>query len=193
MGRHKTITDEAILAASREVFLTHGHTATTRQIAEAVGISEAVLYQRFGSKEELFFASLHTTAPDVEALLGPPEPTGDARDYLRAVVVRLGRHFAEVIPLALRMMTHPAFDPTRPGRTQPGGSPALKDGLAARLKVLAHRGQIAPAPPAVVAGLLVSLAHDWALGVAMSGDTSASRERVLRAMTDVLWAGVRPV
>jgi AcrR family transcriptional regulator len=192
MGRHKMISDEAILAAAREVFLSHGHTATTRQIADAVGISEAVLYQRFGSKEELFFAALHTTPPDLDALLGPPDPTGPARDYLRAVVVRLGRHYAEVIPLALRMMTHPAFDPTRPGRTQPGGSPALKEGLAARLKVFADRGQIADAAPAVVAGLLVSLAHDWALGVAMSGDTSAGRERALRAMTDVLWAGLRP-
>ena len=193
MGRHKTITDAAILAAAREVFRGHGHTATTRQIADAVGISEAVLYQRFGSKEELFFAALHTAPPDLDVLLGPPDPPGHAREYVRGVVVRLGRHFADVIPLGLRMMTHPAFDPTRPGRSQPGGSPVLKDGLATRLKVFADRGQLAAASPAVIAGLLVALAHDWALGVAMSGESPASRERNLRAMTDVLWAGLRPV
>jgi AcrR family transcriptional regulator len=192
MGRHKTITDDAILAAARGVFAARGHTATTRQIADAAGISEAVLYQRFGSKEELFFAALHTPPPDLDALLGPLPPTGDAREYVRGVVVRMGWHFAAVIPLAVRMMTHPAFDPTRPGRTRPGGNPALKEGLAVRLKGYADRGELAAAPPAVMAGLLVSLAHDWALGVAMAGEVPASRERALRAMVEVVWCGLRP-
>jgi AcrR family transcriptional regulator len=192
MGRHKTITDDAILAAARGVFAAHGHTASTRQIADAAGISEAVLYQRFGSKEELFFAALHTAPPDLDALLGPLPPTGDALRYVRGVVLRLGRHFAEMIPLGLRMMSHPAFDPTAPGRTHPGGSPAIKEGLAARLKGFAAGGQLAAAPPTVVAGLLVSLAHDWALGVAMSGESPATRERALRAMVNVLWTGLRP-
>lgn len=192
MGRHKTITDDAILGVAREVFRTYGHTATTRQIADAAGISEAVLYQRFGSKEDLFFASLHTPPPNVEALLGPPIPLGDGHEYLRGVVVRIGRHFAEVIPLAVRMMTHPAFDPTRPGRTQPGGSPVLRDGLTARLKALAERGQLAPGPPGVVSKLLLSIAHDWALSGVMAGEVSTSRERGLREMIDVLWEGLRP-
>lgn len=192
MGRHKTISDDAILAAARGVFAAAGHTATTRQIADAAGISEAVLYQRFGNKEELFFASLHTPPPDLEALLGPQTPTGDAREYVRGVVVRMGRHFADVIPLALRMMTHPAFDPTRPGRTRPGGSPALKDELTSRLKALADRGEIAAVPTAVVAGVLLSLAHDWALGVAMAGKVAVGTEQRLLEMIDVIWKGLRP-
>lgn len=191
MGRPKTITDDAILAAARRVFLEHGHTATTRQIADAAGISEAVLYQRFGSKEELFFAALHTTPPDLDALLGPADPPDDAQAYLRAVTVRLGRHFAEVIPLGLRMMTHPAFDPTRPGRSRPGGPTVLRDALTARVKSLADRGHVAAAP-GVVARVVLSLAHDWALAGAMAGDTSPGRERGLREMVDALWSGLRP-
>jgi AcrR family transcriptional regulator len=191
MGRPKTITDDAILATARRVFLEHGHTATTRQIADAVGISEAVLYQRFGSKEELFFAALHTPPPNLDVLLGPAEPQDDAQAFLRAVAVRLGRHFAEVIPLGLRMMTHPAFDPTLPGRSRPGGSAALRDALTARVKSLADRGRVA-APPGVVARVILSLAHDWALAGAMAGDTSSGRERGLREMVDALWSGLRP-
>src|SRR3974390_693884 len=100
MGRYKTISDEDVIRIARDVFREHGHTATTRQIAEAAGISEAVLYQRFGSKDDLFFAAMHPRGPDVEALLGPSDPGEDAHAFLRAVVTNLARYFGEVIPLA---------------------------------------------------------------------------------------------
>ncbi len=191
MGRHKTITDDAILAAARAVFRGHGHTATTRQIADAAGISEAVLYQRFGNKDDLFFAAMLPPPPDVDRLLGPPDPPADARRHLSDLIVRLGRHFAEVIPVALRLMTHPAFDPSKVGR--PGGPQSLRDGLANRLRMLADRGQIAVADATTVARLLISLAHDWGLSGAMSGGKrTATHERELREMVDAVWAGLRP-
>src|SRR6516225_4844106 len=111
MGRHKTISDQEVLGIARNVFREHGHTATTREVAEAAGISEAVLYQRFGSKDDLFFAAMHPRGPDIEELLGPRDPPEDAYTYLRTTTVRIGKYFAEVIPLVLRVMTHPSFDP----------------------------------------------------------------------------------
>src|SRR5262249_1403773 len=107
MGRRKTITDDEVLRIARALFREQGHTATTREIAQAAGISEAVLYQRFGSKDLLFFAAMRPRGPDLEQLLGPRDPPEDALAYLRTAVVRLGEHFAEVIPLALRVMMHP--------------------------------------------------------------------------------------
>ena len=104
MGRHKTISDEEVLRIARDLFRARGHTATTRDIAEAAGISEAILYQRFGSKDQLFFAAMRPTGPDVEMLLGPEEPAEDALQYLREVVVRVAEHFAQIIPVALRVM-----------------------------------------------------------------------------------------
>jgi AcrR family transcriptional regulator len=191
MGRHKTITDDAILAAAREVFRGHGHTATTRQIADAAGISEAVLYQRFGNKDDLFFAAMLPPPPDVDRLLGPPAPPADARRHLADLMVRLGRHYAEVIPVALRLMTHPAFDPSKVG--PPGGGLSLRDGLANRLSELADRGQIAGVEATAVARLLISLAHDWGLAGAMSGGKrTATHERELREMVDAVWTGLRP-
>src|SRR5712691_8039416 len=103
MGRHKTISDDDVLGIARELFGAQGHTATTRAIAEAAGISEAVLYQRFGSKDDLFFAAMHPRGPDIDELLGPSDPPEDAHTYLRTVVVRLGKFFGDVIPLALRV------------------------------------------------------------------------------------------
>jgi AcrR family transcriptional regulator len=181
MGRQKTITDDALLAAARGVFLAHGHTASTRQVADAAGISEAVLYQRFGSKDELFFAALRPPPPDADRLVGPDDPAGEARTDLRRTVVRIGRHFAEAIPLGLRVMSHPAFAPSRLGPTPPGGGPSLRD------------RQVAAVNTAAAARLLVSLAHDWALSGAMAGlGPTPAREKELREMVDAVWDGLRP-
>jgi AcrR family transcriptional regulator len=190
MGRRKTITDEEVLRIARAVFREQGHTATTREIALAAGISEAVLYQRFGSKDELFFAAMRPQGPDIELLLGPKEPPDDAHTYLRGVVVRLGEYFAEVIPLALRVLMHPSSDPDRRARAQPRGPSVLQEPLAERLTSLAQRGQLVTTSAAVTARLLVSLAHDWALGRAHGFSSRGVQD--LKAMVDVLWEGLRP-
>jgi AcrR family transcriptional regulator len=190
MGRQKTISDDEVLRIARNIFRERGHTATTREIAQTADISEAVLYQRFGSKDQLFFAAMRPRGPDVEQLLGPKAPREDALTYLRTVVVRLGEHFAEVIPLALRVMMHPSFDPVSLARAQPGGPAVLQEALAERLGALAHRGEITMPGAAVTARLLMSLAHDWALRRVHGSPTRGVRE--LKEMIDVVWEGLRP-
>jgi AcrR family transcriptional regulator len=191
MGRQKTISDDEVLRVARDVFRRHGHTATTREIAQAAGISEAVLYQRFGSKDELFFAAMRPQATDVVQLLGPAKPPDDAYAYLHDVVVRMGKHFAEIIPLALRVMTHPSSGPGRLERGRPGGPSALQEGLAERIASLASRGRIATASEAATARVLVSLAHDWALMTALSHTAPSRRVRELTEMVDAVWTGLR--
>ena len=192
MGRPKTISDDAILRIARDIFSRHGHTATTRQVANAAGISEAILYQRFGTKDALFFASLHPRGPDIEELLGPDDPPDDAHEYLCTVVRRLGAYFAEVIPLALREMMHPSFEPASLSRTTPGGGAELRDGLARRIASLARRKQLAAPDEVVVARVLLSLAHDWALGISFAHGKVAARDRKLEEFVAVLWVGIRP-
>jgi AcrR family transcriptional regulator len=61
---------EAILEAARPVFGGRGyHAATTREIAAAAGVSEALLYQHFPGKSDLFLAVVERCAADLEARL----------------------------------------------------------------------------------------------------------------------------
>jgi len=193
MGRRKTISDDDVLRVARDVFREKGHTATTREVARAAGISEAVLYQRFGSKHDLFVAAMVPGAPDADELLGPTDPPDDAHAYLRAVVTRLGGYFADVIPLALRVMTHPDLNLTAFSRARtPTPAARLQDGLAERLASLVRRKRLATPSVTATARLLVSLAHDWGLRTALSPGTTPRRDQELKEMVDVVWEGLRP-
>jgi len=191
MSRPKTISDDEVLKVARAVFRNRGHTATTREIADAAGISEAILYQRFGSKDDLFFAAMRPTGPDIEELLGPEEPPEDARKYLRLTVAKVARYFAKIIPEALHVTTHPSFDPSVFTRG-PIPSVILRHGLATRLQSLANRKRIAVSSAQAAARLLVSLAHDWALGQALMHANSPRRDKELQELVAVIWEGLRP-
>ncbi|MFN7943031.1 MAG: helix-turn-helix domain-containing protein [Thermoanaerobaculia bacterium] len=193
MGRHKTISDDEVLAVARGLFRERGHTASTRAIAEAAGVSETVLYQRFGTKNALFFAAMVPTAPDRRQLFGPAEPPADARAYLRSVVERMAGYFAEIVPLGVQVMTHPSFDPDSIAQAQPASASArLAEELATRLRHFERRGSIAAATSLAAARLLTSLAHDWALGQSLAGKGVRADRRQLLAMVDVVWGGLAP-
>lgn len=75
----------AILEASEAVFGSAGyHEATTRDIAAAAGVSEALLYQHFDSKRRLFEAVIERAAAHLESALrkaaAEPDPVAAAVD-----------------------------------------------------------------------------------------------------------------
>ena len=57
-------TRRAILEAAKNLFLSQGYTATSmRQIAQAVGVTPAAIYNHFSGKEEIFTSLLQQAAP----------------------------------------------------------------------------------------------------------------------------------
>jgi AcrR family transcriptional regulator len=189
MTRPKTITDEELLAVARKVFRARGHAATTREIAEKAGISEGILYHRFGGKDDLFFASMAPSAPDVEEILGLESPSEPVATYVKGVVVRMATYFAEVIPLALRIMMHPSFDRATIGRAQAGAA-RLEEGLVRRLAAFESRKQIRAGTAELAARLLVGLAHNS--GLPGSSRSAAHRAAELGAMAELLCSGMVP-
>jgi AcrR family transcriptional regulator len=93
---------EQILVAARQVFLESGFTgARTKEIAERAGITEAFLFRRFSSKEEMYRAAVldpvvgafDALAADIKAI---GDDSGDDRTlFIRRVTELCLTFFAE--------------------------------------------------------------------------------------------------
>ena len=58
LARPRRFTDEEILATTQSCILEHGPGVSTLMIAEKIGLSQAALFKRFGTKEQLIVRSL---------------------------------------------------------------------------------------------------------------------------------------
>jgi AcrR family transcriptional regulator len=86
---------ELLLAAARSTFAARGYArSSTREIADAAGVSEALLFRHFGTKANLFeLAVLHPfhgflnsyveSRPDITT--EPPPPEVPTRDYIESL------------------------------------------------------------------------------------------------------------
>ena len=78
MARPRQVSDVQILEAARACFLEHGASVSTTVIAKRLGVSQAALFKRFGTKEDLLVAALRPGPEMVRELLdwlaeGPDE------------------------------------------------------------------------------------------------------------------------
>ncbi|MEZ5066355.1 MAG: TetR/AcrR family transcriptional regulator [bacterium] len=83
---------ERILAACAGVFAEHGFAGTrTRDLAEACGVSEAILYRHFRGKEALFEAVLEREIGrfDIPAFLADLAPVAEDEAVFRAIALRM--------------------------------------------------------------------------------------------------------
>jgi AcrR family transcriptional regulator len=102
MSRPVTISDDTILEAARELFTEKGPRATTAEIAARAGVSEGILFKRFGSKAALHKAAM--SSRDVAGWIrretraqGPLRTEADFARFIRwqAHVLR------DVVPLVM--------------------------------------------------------------------------------------------
>lgn len=192
MGRPRTTSDEDILAAARELFRERGHAVATREVARAAGVSQAVLYQRFPTKTDLFFAAMAPAEPDVDAILGAPAEPIDK--YLEGVAARMLKYFEQALPTVVQLMAHPEFDAKVMGRLHEkilAGQ--LVEGLAIRLRQLRVDGLVGDIDPQGAAQTLVAALHSFVVFHVMSGASLRNQAgRIAPKIVEVLWKGIQP-
>jgi AcrR family transcriptional regulator len=187
MPRPKTISDDDLLAVAREAFRTRGHSASTRDVAAAAGISEAILYKRFGTKDELFRRAMMPASADVEGLLGAYPPRSAKADLVR-IFDRLVQFFGEHMATVLNVAAHPdlhghhlrAF-----GHRLPFAD--IERALAARITRMQRDGLARAGNAAAAARVLVRAAHSEAFLAEMFGARTPSKDLV-----EVVWNGLAP-
>jgi len=82
-------TRRAILEAAKSLFIGQGYAATSmRQIAQAVGITPAAVYNHFAGKEEIFTTLLQEVAPLEQAFELFEETEADTLEDLLHIMVR---------------------------------------------------------------------------------------------------------
>ena len=103
MARPVSIRDEDLLEAARFVFLEKGVRATTAEVAARAGVSEGILFKRFGSKEELFRAAMHLgeMLESVMQLATAPQAGASIEAWLETLGLRMIELFRVVVPVAL--------------------------------------------------------------------------------------------
>jgi AcrR family transcriptional regulator len=193
MGRNKTIDDIDLLAAAREVFRQRGHSASTRDVARAAGISQAVLYQRFSSKDDLFFRALVPDPPDLEALFGPYPPKDAFKDLL-GIAERLATYLRYFMPTLLHVLAFPGVDSTKlkDWHRQLPFLP-IADALTGRFRRMNADGLTACENPHASAIAFMSTIHSLVFfEVLTSHEDRQHRPASVRAMLLALWRGFEP-
>ncbi len=99
MGRPRQVSDEEILEVARACFLEQGPGVSTTVIAERLGVSQAALFKRFRTKEELMLAALKPGGelPWAGRIMAGPDG-GDVREQLIEIGTEVLEFLDRLIP-----------------------------------------------------------------------------------------------
>lgn len=193
MGRHKLIEDDLLLAKVREIVVTEGITVSSRKIADTIGISSSVLFQRFGSKTELLFAAMTPLAPDMSAILGSDLREGHVLAQLEGIAWELLEYFRKLIPVLMPLATDPSFDFDTFRKRHPN-SPLerLTIELMRVFEEKRQKGEIDCPDVGPIVSTLVSVAYGFAMFERIGVHTGAFTKATVRDLTRLIWRGIAP-
>lgn len=98
MARPRQVSDEQILDSARSAFLRHGPGVSTTVIAADLGVSQAALFKRFGTKEQLMLRSMAPEPLDWDAVLGDGPDDRPLTDQLQALGRTMSEFYERLVP-----------------------------------------------------------------------------------------------
>ncbi|BAY27865.1 TetR family transcriptional regulator [Calothrix sp. NIES-2100] len=194
MARLPKITNQQILEAATEVFLEKGFGGSTQEIARKAGISEASIFKRFSTKEELFFAAMGIpeTPPwvnQLESLSGK----GELKANLNQVCVGILEFYRDVMP---RMMMLRAKGNALPEMGLKLESKPIRDVkvLTSFLEFEIKQGRLRPCQPQAIAHILLGSLMNHVLLEQISSPESLPTDELVFVdnLVDILWQGISP-
>jgi len=199
MARPRLVSDEAILNATRDCVSEHGTSVSTTVIAEAVGVSQATLFKRFGTKEDLIVAAL---LPSPDMAIGwmnrfeqGPEP-GDLQPQFKELVFSLVHFFEHMLP-RLAMLKSACLMEQAMKRMAAFGedAPPIRGRrvVAGWLRRAQEGGQLGACEPNIAAVAIIGAAQGMASRRHMLNEQlDASVDEYASQLADLIWAGLAP-
>lgn len=193
MGRAKRVGDEELLAVAREAFTEKGTAVSTREIARRAGVSEAVIFQRHATKEDLFFAAMVPPPIDLEALLQHDSKESDPKARLNSVAMSMVEYLRQVVPILLPLMSHPSFDFEEFAKSHPDSSLArLRTVLIEYLIAESQKGNISPDNPLGAGLTLFSSLFGIAVLESLGVHGGKFDQSLIQNLVNSIWAGLAP-
>ncbi|WP_375755466.1 TetR/AcrR family transcriptional regulator [Corallococcus exercitus] len=188
MSRPPRVLDPEIDEAARAVFLAQGPSAPLQDIAKRLGISQAALLHRVGTKEALMSRALRPLPPTALALLEPgPADDEPIEDQLLEALLHHRDFLRQLVPW-LFVLHYSVLGGSRAMQLETPPPVALREGLTKWLTRAKRAGKVDLAEPRVVAEALCGALEARCFNAHVGGATYApgEDEAVLRQLLRVL-------
>lgn len=195
MARPRQVSDDAILEATRQAVLEHGPSVPTTEIARRIGLSQAALFKRFGTKLKLLLAALGLPGepPWVPLAAGGPDdrPVPAQLEELAWSVLRFLQKMVPRIA-ALKAL---GIDPRDMFAMHEVPPPVVgQQALAAWFERAIQQGLIRPGNAETLSVAFIGLFQARAFWMHMAGQYLApvDDDTYVRDVLDQFWRGVAP-
>lgn len=196
MARPVSIDEATLLEAAREVFLAKGFSATTAEVAERAGVSEGILFHRFGTKHALFSAAMRPNPDGVfeKLRLADRVGKGDLDTSLSEIALELVTFLRSIMPCIMMAWSNRG-ESGLPSELEAPNPPPIRmiRELARYFEAEIRAGRMRRVDPEIVArafvGGLMHYVFIETLG-AVHGELPLPAEMYVRGLIDVLTKGV---
>ena len=194
MSRPRQVTDQQIIEGARECFLAMGPSVSTTVIAKRVGLSQAALFKRFGTKDDLMLAALSPT-PDAGLLAriasGPTE--GEDLDVaLRALLHDMAQHIRKMMP-CVAVLRASGVSPQRILAQYEEPPPlAVHGALVSWMETARRNGSVREVDPSTAAMAMMGAVHVRSFLAHLLCRDFGSFDGYLDDLADLLSRGLRP-
>jgi AcrR family transcriptional regulator len=186
---------QRILEQAQQLFLTHGyHGVSIRNIAQACGLSNAVLYYHFGSKRNLYFEVLREhIATLTHRLQEAGAIDGTCRERLANIVhayAEMILEYQDTIQILLRDLAQ--FDSDEVLHMLPDFQAQIPSGITAVLKEGMSSGEVRALDARRVDILLLGMISSLAARRARQPGVTTTLDEDVDLVIDILFEGIRP-
>lgn len=193
--RPPKVSDQQILTAARECFLEHGPAVSTTVIARQLDVSQATLFKRFGTKQQLMIAALTpSTAVQWFKLVERGPDDRPVQVQLVELAEQIQLFFDEMIPCM--SVLHASGVDMREMLRSFDEPPPLKARrlLCEWFERARERGLVGPINSEVVTlAFLGGLQSRSFMHHVSDGLLYANRNQLASQLVEALWAGLAPV